>query len=142
MKRPYIGEQLREMVRQEAKNRCGYCLVRQDVIPIRLTIEHIIPISAGGSSDEDNLWLSCSTCNTYKGEQVKARDPKSGRLVPLFNPRRQNWFRHFCWSRDGTRIIGRTATGRATVEALQLNNELSLTARRFWVLVGEHPPEK
>jgi len=101
-----------------------------------------MPISAGGSSDEDNLWLSCSTCNTYKGEQITARYPQSGRLVPLFNPRRQNWFRHFRWSRDGTIIIGRTATGRATVEALQLNNELSLTARRFWVLVGEHPPEK
>lgn len=142
MKRPYIGKQLRERVRQGAKNRCGYCLVRQDIIPIRLTIEHIIPISAGGSSDEDNLWLACSTCNTYKGEQIKARYPKSKRIVPLFNPRRQDWFRHFYWSRDGTRIIGRTATGSATVNALQLNNELSLAARRFWVLVGEHPPEE
>jgi hypothetical protein len=117
-------------------------LVSQDLIPIRLTIEHIIPRSAGGSSEEDNLWLSCSTCNHYKGSQTKAVDPQSGRWISLFHPRRQRWSRYFRWSQDGMRIIGKTATGRATVEALQLNHELTWTARQFWIHVGKHPMMK
>ena len=69
---------------------------------------------------------------------MKAIDPQSGRRIKLFNPRRQRWSRHFQWSKDGMRIIGKTATGRATVEAFQLNNELALTARCFWIHVGKH----
>ena len=69
---------------------------------------------------------------------MKAIDPQSGRRIKLFNPRRQRWSRHFQWSKDGMRIIGKTATGRATVEAFQLNNELGLTARCFWIHVGKH----
>jgi hypothetical protein len=41
---------------------------------------------------------------------------------------------------DGTRIIGRTPVGRATVEALRLNNEVAVEVRRNWVLAGWHPP--
>ena len=33
----------------------------------------------------------------------------------LFDPRRQRWSEHFAWSDDGTRVIGRTPCGRATV---------------------------
>ncbi len=135
----YISKALKRQVIVAAKNRCGYCLVSQDLIPIRLTIEHIIPRSAGGSSEEKNLWLSCSTCNSHKGSQVQATDPRSGKRVALFNPRRQSWSQHFRWSEDGLRIIGKTVTGRATAEALQLNHELALNARSFWMHVGKHP---
>lgn len=68
-------------------------------------------------------------------------DPLTGRRVKLFNPRRQQWTRHFTWSADGARIIGLTACGRATVDALQLNNVFSVTVRREWVKAGWHPPE-
>jgi geranylgeranyl pyrophosphate synthase len=58
----------------------------------------------------------------------------------LFNPRRQKWSRHFVWSEDGTLIIGKTACGRATVVALQLNNPIAVLVRQQWVAVGWHPP--
>jgi len=67
-------------------------------------------------------------------------DPLSGRRVRLFNPRRQQWKRHFRWSEDGTLIIGQTACGRATVIALNLNNLVAVTVRRNWVAAGWHPP--
>lgn len=137
MSRYYISDALRRRVIAAANNRCGSCLVPQDLIPIRLTIEHILPRCAGGSSEEYNLWLSCSTCNNYKGSQMTASAPQSGRQITLFNPRRQRWSRHFRWSEDG--LIGKTATGQATVDALQLNNGLALNARRFWMHVGKHP---
>ncbi len=38
-------------------------------------------------------------------------------------------------------IVGRTATGRATVEALYLNRFELLNLRRVLKAVGEHPPK-
>jgi len=64
----------------------------------------------------------------------------TGEAVSLFNPRIQVWGEHFAWSKDGIRIVGRTACGRATVETLRLNRELAVLARRRWVSVGWHPP--
>jgi hypothetical protein len=105
-----------------------------------LEVEHIIPSAQGGTDDESNLWLSCSLCNRYKGTQINALDPISQQRVALFNPRTQRWNEHFEWSADGIMIVGRTATGRVTVEALRLNNELAVEVRRNWVLAGWHPP--
>ena len=61
--------------------------------------------------------------------------------VPLFNPRKQIWAEHFAWSEDGTKIIGLTACGRATVVVLQLNNLIAVMVRREWVTAGWHPPK-
>ena len=144
---------VRRRVRKAARDRCGYCLNPQRYVRfahrrLRLTvmgaleIEHIIPRARGGRNDESNLWLSCSLCNRYKGTQTKGRDPVSGAVVALFNPHTQKWFNHFQWSIDGTHIIGLTQTGRATVEALKLNNEVAVEVRRNWVLAGWHPPEE
>jgi hypothetical protein len=106
-----------------------------------LEIEHIVPRAQGGSDDETNLWLACGLCNRYKGARITGIDPTTGATVPLFNPRTQVWAEHFQWSADGTRIIGLTAIGRATVEALSLNNEIAVEVRRNWVLAGWHPVE-
>ena len=56
--------------------------------------------------------------------------------VPLFHPRRQRWQDHFEWSKDGEQVIGRTAVGRSTIIALQLNRELVVNARRLWLSAG------
>jgi hypothetical protein len=107
----------------------------------RLEIEHIIPSVAGGSDDESNLCLSCGLCNNYKGAQVYAVDPETKHRVRPFNPRRQRWTRHFGWSPDGVEVEGKTATGRATVAALRLNNAIAVTVRRGWVAGDWRPLE-
>ncbi len=127
-------------IREEAGNRCGYCHAPQELIPAPLEIEHLIPRVPGGSNDPENLWLACRMCNLYKRDQTHARDPQTGRRVRLFNPRKLRWSRHFRWSDDGTRIIGRTVCGRATVVALNLNNQYAVTARRNWIRAGLFPP--
>jgi len=136
----YISRQLRQKVIADAQNRCGYCLTAQHISGAQMHIEHILPLSRGGTSDESNLWLSCAWCNSFKGAQTHAVDPLSGSEVPLFNPRSQIWQEHFQWSADGAEIVGISATGRATVAALRLNNEYILPARRQWILAGWHPP--
>jgi hypothetical protein len=105
-----------------------------------LEIEHILPRAKGGTDSEDNLWLACRLCNNAKGVQTHGYDSLTKRRVKLFNPRIQMWRRHFSWSDDGTLIVGRTACGRATVTALNLNNEIALVVRQNWVTAGWHPP--
>lgn len=135
-----MSEVVRGRIRELAQNRCGYCQSPQQYVLGLLELDHIIPIAKGGTDAEDNLWLACRLCNGFKGAQTHARDPGTSRLVRLFNPRRQRWARHFLWSDDGTRIIGRTACGRATVVALQLNHVIAVMVRREWVAAGWHPP--
>jgi hypothetical protein len=87
-----------------------------------------------------NLAFSCG-CNSYKGDRTSARDPETGRRAALFHPRRQQWSRHFTWNEDLTLIIGRTATGRATIDALRLNRPELVNLRRALCVIGEHPPQ-
>jgi len=74
-------------------------------------------------------------------------DPETGDIIPIFNPRKQQWSDHFIWSTDSLKIIGITATGRATCNRLDLNDERHneesiIKARRFWVKGGWHPPNE
>lgn len=137
----HVPESIRQRVRAWAHDRCSYCLSSQHLVYATLEIEHIIPRAGGGESNEGNLCLACRLCNSFKGAQVRAVDPLTGNVVPLFNPRRDSWPRHFRWSRDGSRILGRSARGRATVNALQLNNPVAMTVRRAWISAGWHPPD-
>jgi hypothetical protein len=135
-----LPRELVERVRLQAGNRCGYCLCPQHLVIMPLEIEHLLPRGRGGNSEESNLWLACRQCNNAKSDQVEMADPRTGQVVPLFHPRRDSWWTHFRWSRDGTRIIGRTPIGRATVLALNLNNRLAIEVRRNWISAGWHPP--
>jgi hypothetical protein len=135
-----IPRSRKDRVAAEAGSRCGYCLTDQRVSGAQLHVEHLIPRTRGGRSERANLWLSCAWCNSYKGTQTEAIDPDTARRVALFNPRTQRWSEHFAWSDDGVRILGLTPVGRATVEALRLNNPYIVPARRLWVLAGWHPP--
>ncbi|MBD2358148.1 HNH endonuclease [Tolypothrix sp. FACHB-123] len=136
-----ISDELRAKIRAQAGDRCGYCLSLQKYVLGILEIEHIIPTAKGGTNEEENLWLACRLCNSYKGVQTEAVDLLTGRTVKLFNPRQQKWSQHFQWSEDGSQIIGHTACGRATVVALQLNNIIAVTVRQQWVMAGWHPPQ-
>src|ERR1044071_7303915 len=95
MARIYIPVALDRRVREDARNRCGYCLSPQHLVMARLEIEHILPRAKGGSDDESNLWLSCPLCNGHKSDKTTGEDPYTGKAVPLFNPRQQDWWDHF-----------------------------------------------
>lgn len=83
--------------------------------------------------------LDKNMCNAFKGDKIGATNPETGEFVPLFNPRQQNWVDHFRWEAGGAEITGLTATGRATVMALQLNRELLVEARKLWIAANLHP---
>jgi hypothetical protein len=135
-----ITDEMRARIRAQADDRCGYCHSPQKYVLGLLEVDHVIPQARGGTDDEENLWLACRMCNGYKGIQTHGYDPMTGRQARLFNPRQQRWTEHFAWSEDGTRIIGLTDCGRATVLALQLNNVIAVMVRREWVAAGWHLP--
>ena len=138
----YVPEKTKARVRDTFQNRCAYCLCSQRYVYTKFEVEHIIPLFLSGSNDEDNLCLACRLCNSYKGVQILGIDPITQQMKPLFNPRTQSWQDHFRWSHDGITVIGKTAIGRATIVALNLNNELAVEVRQSWVAVGWHPPEE
>jgi hypothetical protein len=135
-----LSERLKQYVRNRASNRCEYCLSHQNYVLGHLQIDHIRPVSRGGTDEDANLCLSCELCNQYKWTQTEGIDPQTSETVELFNPRQQQWTEHFRWDDRGTNIVGKTACGRATIEALKLNNSLAITVRHNWVSVGWHPP--
>jgi len=140
-KKKNIPARVRRRVADEARRRCGYYLRTEELMGMPMSLDHIIPEAAGGSSSKENLWLACRRCNEFKGTQVHARDPQTDNREELFNPRRQKWSEHFAWSKDSTEILGLTPCGRATMAALRLNNPEIVVSRRLWVSAGWWPPE-
>lgn len=107
---------------------------------ITFEVDHIIPISAGGESTIDNLCLACPTCNRYKANRTLITDPDTGLEIPLFHPTADQWIEHFAWQEAGAILVGQSATGRATVEALHMNRLVLVQLRRYWIALQLHPP--
>ncbi|MEE8522291.1 MAG: HNH endonuclease, partial [Thermoanaerobaculia bacterium] len=123
MKPRRVGKRLRRLVLARAEGACEYCRTPVRFAVQSFSVEHITPLVKGGDDSLDNLALACQGCNGHKHAKTEARDPVSRREVPLFHPRRQSWNDHFVWSSEFALVIGRTPSGRATVEALRLNRE-------------------
>jgi 5-methylcytosine-specific restriction endonuclease McrA len=135
----YVSEAVRRLVIVRAGNRCEYCLCPDAYSAFTFHIDHIIPESLGGATEESNLAYSCG-CNGFKSVAVDGQDPLTGDLVPLFHPRTDRWSDHFAWREDGLEIVGKTATGRATLDKLQMNRRGLIGLRRLMMAQGEHPP--
>ncbi|MGI8640924.1 MAG: HNH endonuclease [Pyrinomonadaceae bacterium] len=106
-----ISDELRRKISKAAKNRCGSCLMPQEIIPMPLEIEHILPQAKGGTDAEENLWLSCRACNSHKHAKTHGFDLKTEKEIELFNPRTQIWQEHFELNLEIGEIIGKTACG-------------------------------
>ncbi len=60
-----MSPSLRTRVQERAGNRCEYCQLRQEDLPLAaLHIEHIVPRIHGGGDDLDNLALACIECTS------------------------------------------------------------------------------
>jgi hypothetical protein len=141
MPREHIPADVVRRVWATAGDRCGYCLAPQHLVLVSLEVEHLVPLAAGGTNDESNLWLACPLCNGHKSSKTDGADPVTRHSLPLFHPRTQHWQEHFAWSEDGLRVVGLPPTGRATVAALHLDSDpIALEVRSYWVAAGWHPP--
>jgi len=140
MSKQYISKKTRLFVEQRAGGLCEYCWSRADCACESFEVEHIIPLSLGGSNKLDNLAFTCRGCNSRKSDRVEALDPLSKSLLPIFLPRLHAWSNHFSWDDSYLVVIGITPIGRATVEALKLNRVGVTNLRLLMKLAGIHPP--
>jgi HNH endonuclease len=140
MTEKYAPAELRRMVQARARGLCEYCRSHQRFSPQPFSIEHIIAFVLGGLTIAENLAQACQGCNGHKFTKVRAIDPVTSSLVPLFHPRQQKWSDHFAWSIDAKYIVGLTPTGRATVEALHMNREELVNLREVLFATQNHPP--
>lgn len=126
-------------VARRASHRCEYCRAPEAVFNFPFEVEHVLPPGYGGTDEDSNLGLSCRACNLYKGSQIEAQDPQTGKSTPLFHPRRDAWEEHFKVDEQSGIITGLTFVGRATVDALKMNRPAQVAARRHWMLLRLFP---
>ena len=115
-----MNQSLIRTVRDRAKWRCEYCHMPESAYASYFHVDHIVARQHAGESSLANLALACIHCNRRKGPNIAGRDPETGEVVPLFDPRRNSWGDHFEWS--GSDLIGRTQIGRATIQVLAIND--------------------
>lgn len=118
MKR-YLPALTRQMVAERAGFCCEYCRVAEADSYHIYHIEHIISRQHGGTDDPSNLAFSCSICNWKKGSNIGTILTPGGLIIPLFNPRTNNWYEHF--RTENGEIVALTDIGAATVKILDLN---------------------
>lgn len=76
-RRGYVSKALKLQIFERDGHRCRWCGRPETPIgeitstpPVSLTIDHIFPVSRGGTSDPDNLQTLCNRCNSAKGNTV------------------------------------------------------------------------
>ena len=133
-----MDEALIELVWERADSCCEYCQMSQEHDEATFEVDHIIALKHGGRTRASNLCLACFSCNSFKGPNVAGIDPRTRKLAPLFNPRRQSWTRHFRWK--GANLLGRTPIGRATIAVLNINDPFRVELREELMEEGLFPP--
>ena len=94
---------------------------------LRFQIDHVIAEQHGGVTASNNLALACPRCNTHKGPNIAGIDEETGRIVRLYNPRKDRWDEHFRW--NGPELLGLTTIGRATIAVLDINEPSAIDLR-------------
>jgi len=91
----------RSAIYKRDNNKCQYCGATK-----KLTIDHIIPKSKGGTDDWDNLVVACSSCNTKKGNKLleqsglklvkKPMRPRTHLDLTIFQTKCEEW-KEYCF---------------------------------------------
>jgi hypothetical protein len=126
-------------VAERASHRCEYCQAPELVFNFPFEVEHIIPLSRQGATDEANLALACRSCNLRKGTRISGVAFASNTEVRFFHPRQDQWSEHFQVDAESGKIIRVTSVGEVTIEYLEMNSSAQVAARQLWIRLGLFP---
>jgi hypothetical protein len=126
-----------QAIRLRAKHRCEYCHFPESFAEVPFHLDHVIAQQHGGETHLENLALACAFCNRFKGPNLSGVDPQTKQIELLFHPRHDVWEAHFHW--NGAILIGRTASGRATIQTLRLNRTDAIAVRELLMREGVYP---
>lgn len=79
----YTKEDIQEQYKRQ-KGKCYWCTKKLEKYPNGthiFHIDHICPLSRGGSNSPDNLVLACPTCNQSKSARLPHEWPEGNRLL-------------------------------------------------------------
>ena len=130
MSHTYIPTQLRKLITNRANDCCEYCLQPESMSFVSHQADHIISEKHGGDTTAENLAFACSLCNKYKGSDIATLDKETDKITALFNPREDEWNKHFQLSKDGA-LSSPTAIGRGTIKLLRLNRPERIEERKL-----------
>jgi hypothetical protein len=103
-------------------------------------LDHIRAREHRGPTTLENTCWACAYCNAAKGPNVSGYDQVTGRLVRLFNPRKDRWADHFDWR--GPVLHGKTSRARATIDVLRINDPGRIEHRRMLIELELFPRDK
>lgn len=124
---------LRQKLLEKYDHACVACGVKDDVVPLELA--HLVPISSGGESSEDNLTILCPNCH-----QTFDRQPREYEFVSFLTELLKN-HPNFSDVQQET-LLGRKTRYRADLlVSRQLNDTkevLLIECKTYLVLTSAH----
>jgi hypothetical protein len=129
---------LRHGTRERARKLCEYCQLPEELVSTPFQVDHIIAEKHAGQTSLENTAWSCLHCNSFKGPNIAGRDNETQTTVPLFDPRHDDWNKHFVW--DHAILCGLTPIGRATIAVLRINAPYRIAVRASLIEEGRFPP--
>lgn len=67
-RRPKISVAKRKRTFEKCDGKCTYCGCELDMKTFH--VDHMVPVSRGGSNKDENLTAACPTCNTQKNNKT------------------------------------------------------------------------
>ncbi|GAB4463801.1 MAG: hypothetical protein OHK0029_33040 [Armatimonadaceae bacterium] len=126
-----------EEVRHRFGSACGYCGVSETDTGGQLTVDHFVPLSAGGGDNDENLVYACFRCNLYKGDFFPTEEQRN-QGIRVLHPLLDDQSAHFREEPSTCLLVPVTDTGRFHIRLLQLNRpELVFHRRRERILALE-----
>ncbi|XHX77042.1 MAG: HNH endonuclease [Stenomitos frigidus ULC029] len=137
MERPYISQELRRLVVARADQLCEYCLIHEEDTAFGCTVDHIISLKHGGTTDADNLAYACVFCNRFKGSDIGSIIWQSKKFTRFYNPCSDRWSEHF--DLQITTIQPLTAIGEVTARILGFNDSDRRLERQLLIKQNKYP---
>jgi len=84
-KRIKLSKEKRKKIFERDNYECQLCRPKKNLLhlPLKRRIDHKIPLSKGGSNEEENLWLVCDDCDKAKKNKLFKRFKKKDKEIKL-----------------------------------------------------------
>lgn len=133
----YVSENLRAEVELRAGGVCEYCRIGIEDTYFGSEIDYIVSLKHGGKTEAENLALACQPCNRNKGSDLGSLVESSKKLVRFFNPRTDQWNKHFRVNSSGE-IESLTLIGEVTSFIFGFNDEERVVERKGLIEIGRY----
>jgi len=120
-----ISKGLRYAILERDRYTCQYC--GRMAPEVKLTIDHVVPISAGGDNEHTNLVAACVDCNFGKGAKLSLREVSNVELEA-----------QLLAVQERCRLL--RATAKAEKAMRKLHDEKGWEMARHWIAAFRRKP--